>query len=118
MSAREAEPRTVFADGPLLQANSHLQRQVGSQVASGVGPCTTGDILGRTAGNDLATAAAAFRTKVDDMVRGLDDIQVMLDNHHAVSRFNQPLQDTKQSADIVKMQTGGRFIEDVDGSSG
>ena len=50
-----------------------------------------GDLLRRAAGDELAAAGAALRAEVDDMVRDLDDVEIVLDDEHRVARVHQPL---------------------------
>ena len=75
-------------------------------------------MLRRALGDDRATAGAAFGTHVDDPVRGLDDVQVVLDHEHRVALVDKRLQHTEQLRDILEVQAGGRFVEDVDGPAG
>jgi hypothetical protein len=44
----------------------------------------------RRARDDFAALDAAFRAEVDDPVRGLDDIEIVLDHHHGVALLDQP----------------------------
>ena len=37
------------------------------------------------------------------MIRGFDHVQVVFDNHDAVARLNQSLQNTEQATDIIEM---------------
>ena len=39
---------------------------------------------------------AAFGTEVDDVVRGLDDVEVMLDEQHRVAGVDEPVQRFEQ----------------------
>ena len=70
-------------------------------------------LLGRASGNDAAAAVAAFRPEVDHPVGGLDDIQIVLDDDHRVSRVAQAVEDVQQQADVVEMQAGGGLIQYV-----
>ena len=47
------------------------------------------------------------------MVGGLDDVEIMLDHHHAVALLDQPVQHLQQLADILEMQAGGRLVENI-----
>ena len=55
----------------------------------------------------------ALGSEIDDPVGRLDDIEIVLDYHHGITLVAQSLQNEQQLRDIVKMQTGGRPIEDV-----
>ena len=80
---------------------------------AGKGIRTGSDFFGRSHHHDLATAAAAFRTEIHQMVRGFDDIQIMLDHHNRIAIPHEPVEDLEQSTDIFKMHTGRRFIQNI-----
>src|SRR5690606_16084300 len=60
----------------------------------------------------------ALRAHVDDPVRGLDDVQVVLDDDDRVALVHQPVEDPEQLADVVEVQPGGRLVQHVDGPAG
>ena len=47
------------------------------------------------------------------MVRPANHVVIVLDDDERVSLVAQPVQDSDQSADVVRMQAGGRLVEDV-----
>ena len=51
-----------------------------------------GDLLGGAAGHQMAALVAPLRAQVDDVVRHLDYVQIVLDDHHRVAAVHQPLQ--------------------------
>ena len=69
--------------------------------------------LWRTGDEDFTAAAAAFRAKIDNPVRGFNHVQVMLDDHDGVALIAQLMQHVQQLLDISKVQTGGRLIQDI-----
>lgn len=62
-----------------------------------------------------ATAVAALRTKVNHIVGGFDDVEVMLDNKHGVPRVHQTLQYLKQLTNIIEVEAGSGLIENIEG---
>ena len=56
---------------------------------------------------------AALGTHVDDPVGTLDHIQVVLDHDHGVALVDQPVQHFQQSPNIFKMETGRRFVQEI-----
>ena len=52
------------------------------------------------------------------MVGGLDDIQVVLDDHHGVARLHQTLEHLDEPVDVIAVQAGGGLIQDIDGLAG
>jgi hypothetical protein len=73
-----------------------------------------GDLLWRPLRQNLPTAMPAFRAKIDDPVRGLDDVQIVLDDNHCIAVLAQPMQYAEQQFDIVEVQAGGGLVEDVE----
>src|SRR5690606_21295474 len=65
-----------------------------------------------------ASAGAAFGPHVDHVVGHLDDVQVVLDHQHGVSLVHQALQHADQLLHVVEVQTGGGFVQDVEGTAG
>ena len=72
------------------------------------------DLLRRAGHHDLAAGVAAFRTEIDDVVGGLDHVQVVLDQQHRVAGVDEPVERLQQALDVGQVQAGGRLVEDVD----
>ena len=83
-----------------------------------VTPLNLGHCLGCPLGHDTATRVATLGAQVDDPVGGLDDVEVVLDDDDGVARVDQALEDRQQHADVLEMEAGGRFIQDVEGLAG
>ena len=77
-----------------------------------------GDLLRRTARDDLSAALAPFRAKVDQPVGRLDDVEVVFDHDDGVAFVAQPVEHIEQLCDIMEVQTRGGLIEDVERSAG
>ena len=69
-------------------------------------------------GHNRATAVAPLGAQVDDVVGGFDHIQVVFNDHHGVARLHQQLQHVDEPVDISRVQTCGRFIQNIDGGAG
>src|SRR5918996_1510344 len=111
--------------GGVLSQGSGRRPRGGYRFGEGVGEETAGvrpgrpsDLPGGARGHDLAAGLAALRPQVDEPVRGLHHIQVVLDHHHGVPRVHQALQDRQQLADVVEVEARGRLVEDVEGPAG
>jgi hypothetical protein len=76
------------------------------------------DDLRRAGRHHFATSVAALRAKVDDVVRDLDHVEVVLDKQHCMAGINEAIQRSQQPLDIGQVQTRGRLVEDVDGVLG
>src|ERR1700722_21012569 len=69
--------------------------------------------LWRTLRNYTSSTLAAFGTQIYDPVRLFDDIEMMLDDQHGVTETNKALQHRQKFSHVVKMQTGGRLVENI-----
>ena len=72
------------------------------------------DLLGRALGDDPAAAVPTLGSEIDDPVRGLDDVEVVFDDDDGVASIDQRVQHREQPANIVEVETGGRFVEEVE----
>src|SRR5688572_31811323 len=61
------------------------------------------DLLGRAGRHDPAAFVSTFRTEVDDVVCGFQDVQVMFDDNQRVARFKQFLESGQQRGDVVEV---------------
>ena len=66
--------------------------QIALQIFSGVRFFNLADLFRRALGDQFTAAIAAFGTEVDQPVGDLDDVEVVLDDHHRVARVHQSLQ--------------------------
>ena len=88
------------------------------EVLAGVGLFDLHNFFRGAAGEHFAALVAAIRSQVDDVVCGFDHVEIMLDDDHAVSRIHQFGNHTQQMPDIVEVQAGGGFVEDVQSLTG
>ena len=65
--------------------------------------------------DDLPAGVAAFRAQIDDVIGGLDDVHVVLDEDHRVPGIDELIQRHEQALDVGQVQAGRRLVEDVDG---
>jgi len=79
---------------------------------------TRGDLFRGALGDDAAAAFAAFGTEVDDPVGLFDDVEMMFDDQDGVAKSNETLEDVEELADVVEMQAGSGFVEDVESAAG
>ena len=62
----------------------------------------------------MAAGCSAFWTKVDDPVGGFDDVEIMFDDQERVAGRAQFEEDFEEFCDVVKVQAGSGFIQDVE----
>ena len=75
---------------------------------------TPGELLWRAFRDHRSPALTALGTQIDDPVRGLDDVEVVLDHDHGVALVDQPAEDVEKLADVVEVQTRRRLVEHVE----
>ena len=61
-----------------------------------------GNVLGSAGDDDPASAITAFGPQVHDPIGCLDDVQIVLDNHHRVAVVAQPVQHAQKLLDVVE----------------
>jgi hypothetical protein len=76
------------------------------------------DIGWRAGDQYTATRSATFRPKVEHVIGGLHQLEVVLDDHDRVAFVDQALQHAREHVDLASMQPGTRFIEHVERARG
>ena len=89
--------------------------QAALQVLARIAAFHRGDLLRRTDGHHVAALVAAFRAQVDDMIRGFDHIQIMLNDQHGISRVHKLLQHLNKLVDIGGMKARSGLVQNIDG---
>src|SRR5262245_33239509 len=88
--------------------------QHGPKVLAGIGGFNLGNLRRRAGCHDDAAVFAAFGAQVDQIVRGLDDVEIVLDDEQRVSRFEELPERGEQLRDVIEMQPRGRLVENVE----
>ncbi len=60
----------------------------------------------------------SFRTNIDKVVGYFNHIQIVFDYNNCITSVNQFVQDFKQYPYVFKVESGGRFVENVHGFPG
>jgi hypothetical protein len=76
------------------------------------------NLFGGADSDHCAASVASLRAHIDDIVRGLDDIEVVLDDNGSVASLYQFTQDPGQFGNIVEVEAGSGLIKDVNSLSG
>ena len=76
------------------------------------------NFLRRTSADNFAAALASFGTQIDDPIRALDHLEIVLDHDERVTGVAQFHQHLQQFFDIGEMQAGRRFVQNVNGATG
>src|SRR5262245_7354842 len=83
------------------------------EVLTRVGTLDLGELLWRPGGDDGSAVLPALRPEVDDVVGGLDNVEVVLDDEQRVPCLEQLAEGRQQLRDVVEVQPGRRLVEDV-----
>ena len=75
-----------------------------------------GEEFGRAGGDDLAALSAAFWSEVDKPIGMADDFEVVFDDEEAGALFNELFEGVEEAGDVVEVEAGGGFVEQVEGA--
>jgi hypothetical protein len=73
-----------------------------------------GNLLRSPLSDYSAARISCPRPHIDHPVRPLNDIQVMLDDYDSVTGIDQAVEYVDQHPDVVQVETGRGFVEDVE----
>src|SRR5581483_3512089 len=76
-----------------------------------------GNLLGRSRRHDRSPTVAALRSQVDDPIRRLDDVEVVLDDEHGVATVDETMEHIEQHAHILEVQASRRLVENVESAA-
>src|SRR5919204_3412972 len=85
-----------------------------SQRLSGIGPFLPRHLFWSALSDNTSAVLAAFGAEVDDPVCIPNHVQIVFDDDHCVAKVRQSVQNIKQFLDIIEMQAGGGFIEQIE----
>ena len=88
--------------------------QVGPQVLASIAARRFRHFFRRALRDHLASTTAALGTKIDDVIRHLDDIQIVLNDDDGIARIRQLLQYVDQLLYVDGVQAGRGFVQDVE----
>ena len=72
----------------------------------------TRDLFGRSFGDNQAPLIAGVRAKIDDPIRALDNLEVVLNDQDGMAGFDQALEHHQQHTHVVEVQSGSRFVKE------
>ena len=88
---------------------------IGTQEAGRVGHLgMRQQVLWRTSNDEFSTGVTAFWPQVNDVVSLADHLQVVFHHHDGIPLVHQRLQDMQELLDVRQVQTGGRFVKEVE----
>src|SRR5262245_12739196 len=64
--------------------------------------------------NHMSAGFAAFRSEIDQVISGLDHVEVVFDDDQRVTRLDELLERGEQLRDVVEVKARGWFVEDIE----
>src|SRR3989442_1489735 len=104
-SARSACRRVIAPSG-----RSRDVPEIASRGRVGV----ASDVLRSPLRDDAPARVAGARSQLDHPVGPLDDVEMVLDDEHAVAGVDEPVEHAAQRSDVVEVQSRRRLVEDVE----
>ena len=75
------------------------------------------DLLRCSFSNNCTSPFSAFGTEIDDPIRSFDHIKIMFNDDDGVPFIDKFVQHIEEHFYIVKMQPGGRFVQNIESIS-
>ena len=72
------------------------------------------NFFGSTAGNDLAAAFSALGTQINNIVGSFDNVKIVFDNHHGISRINKLAKHFRKLMYVLGMKPRSRLVQYID----
>src|SRR5581483_5169959 len=94
------------------------RRQDATQILAGKAFTGSRNGFGCALRDDSSAASPALGAQVDDPIGSFNDVQIVFDDQQGVAGGAQFEKNFEQFRHVMKMQAGGRFVEDVEGVAG
>src|SRR6266404_4135360 len=107
---RSARSPGAHTEGTLARQREmsvNLRAQHFAQRSASVALRAGSDLFGGSLGDKLAALVTGLGAEVNDPVGGFDDVEVVLDDQHGVTRVDEALENFEQNAHVVEVEPGG-----------
>src|SRR3954463_7740855 len=112
-TARSSRGRQfVLSRRQLLATSAPSATQHRFQILPRVRLLDVRDFLRGSRCDNVSAAEPTLGTKIDDPIRGLDHVEVVLNDEHRVASVNKSVQNGEQHADVLEVQASRRLVED------
>src|SRR6185437_8621515 len=78
----------------------------------------SGNLFRRALSDNAPAVLPAFRPQINDPVSVADDVQIMLNDNDRIAQIRQAMDHLQQLVYIVKVQSGGWLVQQVEGPAG
>jgi hypothetical protein len=77
-----------------------------------------GNPFGFSRENERASGVPALRADVDEVVGVGDDVEIVFDGDDGIPFLDETVQDVEELGDVGKMESGRRFVQNIEGFGG
>jgi len=95
-----------------------IQIENAGESLSGIGFLVAGHLFRRALSHDAASGFATFGAEIDNPIRLLNHVQVVLNDEHSITKVHEAIQDVQKFLNVVKVQAGGGLVQDVECAAG
>ena len=85
---------------------------------SGIGRFAGGDLLGSAGGDNGTARISALRPQVDNIIRGLDKIEIVFYYYYGVPGIDKPLKHAAKLVYILGVEPRSRLVKYIQGFAG
>ena len=83
-----------------------------SEIGCGGAGAASGNGFGGARGDEFSAFRSCFWAEIEDPVGIFDDIEMVLDDKKGGTLVDEAVEQSDEEGDIIKVKTGGGFIED------
>src|SRR6266567_5137215 len=109
-SSNDNLAQSAFATLPTVSGRCTAVQYLFQCLAS-IGLLITRQGFGGPGGDDAPAGLAAFGSEVNNPVRLLDDVEVVLDDDDGVAEACQAMEHVEQQFHVVEVEPRGRFVQ-------
>ena len=100
-----------------MRGAPHPLRQQLFEELAGEACFTRGTALRSSGIDKLAAHVAAFGAEVDDVIRDLNDVEIVLDDDDGIPRVDEAVKDVYEPVHVGDVQSGCRLVEHIHGTA-
>ena len=87
-------------------------RKERSEIGGGGAGAAVGNGFGWASGDEFSAIRSCFWAEIEDPVGIFDNIEMVLDDKKGGTLVDEAVEQSNEESDIIKVKTGGGFIED------
>ena len=100
----------------LFPLSQKLLLQCSAKISAGIRAFLPGDLFGSAGRDHLSAARTTLGTDIDDMVSGLDEVHIVLDDKDGIPLLYEAVEDLYELLHIGVVEPDRRLVEEIDGA--